>query len=95
MTLEDWKKLVPFANMSEKAYTGSDKRQFVIDRLNIVNNVDPDSPMGVAVFANAIDQLKGVDIAYDSYVNEFILGKKRIFVVPEMFPATLCLTRTM
>lgn len=84
MTLEDWKKLVPFANMSEKAYTGSDKRQFVIDRLNIVNNVDPDSPMGVAVFANAIDQLKGVDIAYDSYVNEFILGKKRIFVVPEM-----------
>lgn len=84
LALEDWKKLAPFANMSEKAYTGSSKRQFVIDRLNIVNNVDPDSPMGVAVFANAIDQLKGVDIAYDSYVNEFILGKKRIFVSPEM-----------
>lgn len=39
--------------------------------------------MGVAVFAYAIDQLKGVDITYDSYVNEFVLGKKRIVVQPE------------
>lgn len=63
--------------------TGSAKRQFVIDRMNIANNVDVSLPMGVAVFANAIDQLKGVDVAYDSYVNEFILGKKRIMVKPE------------
>lgn len=79
-----WKQLKPFADMAEKVYTGSDRRQFVIDRLNNVNNIDPDSPMGVAIFANAIDQLKGIDIAYDSYVNEFTLGKKRIFVAPEM-----------
>jgi A118 family predicted phage portal protein len=39
--------------------------------------------MGISVFAGAIDQLKGVDIAYDGYVNEFILGKKRIIVKPE------------
>lgn len=81
---EDWRQLKPFENMSEKVYTGSDKRQFVIDRLNNVNNIDPDSPMGVALFANAIDQLKGIDTVYDSYVNEFVLGKKRIFVAPEM-----------
>lgn len=81
---EDWKQLKPFESMSEKVYTGSDKRQFVIDRLNNVNNIDPDSPMGVALFANAIDQLKGIDTVYDSYVNEFVLGKKRIFVAPEM-----------
>lgn len=80
----EWRQLRPFQAMSEKAYTGSAQRQFVIDRLNIVNNIDPDSPMGVAVFANAIDQLRGIDIAYDSYVNEFVLGKKRIFVAPEM-----------
>jgi len=71
--------------MSEKAITGSDKKAVcpLID-LNIANNMDLDSPMGIAVFANAIDQLKGIDITYDSYVNEFILGKKRIFVAPEM-----------
>ena len=39
-------------------------------------------PTGVAVYANAIDVLQGVDIAYDSYVNEFKLGKKRIMVKP-------------
>ena len=35
------------------------------------------------MFAYAIDQLKSVDITYDSYVNEFVLGKKRIVVQPE------------
>jgi A118 family predicted phage portal protein len=63
--------------------TGSDQPQFVIDRLNIANNVDNSYPMGVPAFANAIDNLKGVDVAYDSYVNEFVLGKKRIVVKPE------------
>ena len=55
----------------------------MIDRLNIANNVDVSLPLGISVYANAIDQLKGVDIAYDSYVNEFVLGKKRIMVKPE------------
>lgn len=62
--------------------TQSEKPQFVIDRLNIANS-DEENPMGISVFAHAIDQLKGVDIAYDGYVNEFILGKKRIVVKPE------------
>lgn len=62
--------------------TGSPERQFVIDRLNIANNYDNTLPMGIPAFANAIDQLKGADIAYDSYVNEFVLGKKRIMVKP-------------
>ena len=72
-----------FENVSEEIRTGSSERQFVIDRLNIANNVDPTLPMGVAVFANAIDNTKAVDVAYDSYVNEFVLGKKRIMVKPE------------
>lgn len=63
-------------------HTGSPEKQFVIDRLNIANNADYTLPMGIAVFANAVDQLKGVDVAYDSYVNEFVLGKKRVMVKP-------------
>lgn len=63
--------------------TGSPERQFVIDRLNIANNYDNTLPMGIPAFANALDQLKGVDTAYDSYINEFVLGKKRIMVKPE------------
>lgn len=74
--------VVGFKNIPSVVHTGSDKRQFVIDRLNIANNFDYELPLGVAVYANAIDVLQGVDIAYDSYVNEFLLGKKRIMVAP-------------
>lgn len=72
-----------FEDVSPTIDTGNDKRLFVIDRLNIVNNYDNTLPLGIAVYANAIDQLKACDIAYDSYVNEFVLGKKRIMVKPE------------
>lgn len=72
-----------FENLPQSVETHSKERQFVIDRLNIANNFDPSNPLGISVYANAIDVLKGVDVAYDSYVNEFILGKKRIMVKPQ------------
>lgn len=78
----DLKSVPGYENVPKAIYTNSNKPQFVIDRLNIANS-DAECPMGVSVFAHAIDQLKGVDIAYDGYVNEFILGKKRIVVKPE------------
>lgn len=69
-----------FENIPNRITTASPERQFVIGRPNIANNIDVTNPMGISVFANAIDQLKGCDITYDSYVNEFLLGKKRIMV---------------
>lgn len=82
----EWTKIRPFEGLAARIETGSDKPQFVIDKLNIVNNADEDetNPMGVAIFANAIDTLKAIDIKYDSYSNEFELGRKRIFVAPEI-----------
>lgn len=71
-----------FENVPAVIHTGSEKPQFVLDRLNIANTED-NNPMGIAVYAHAIDQLKAVDVAYDAYVNEFVLGKKRIVVKPE------------
>ena len=86
---ESWHNLHRFETMSEKIHTGSPERQFVIDRLNIANNSDKDNPMGVAIFANSLDILKGLDTVYDSYINEFILGKKRIFAAPELMGVDL------
>lgn len=60
--------------------TGSDIPLFQIIKPNLVNSIDPDCPMGLSVFANAIDQLEGADLVYDSYINEFRLGKKRITI---------------
>lgn len=83
---KEWKQLSPFRHLSSRVETGSMEPQFVIDSLNIVNNADEDesNPMGVAIFANALDVLKKLDIEYDSYANEFDLGRKRIFVAPEL-----------
>lgn len=70
--------------MQERVETGSPVPLFQIIRPNIVNNIVLGSPMGVSVYANAIDQLEGVDLVYDSYCNEFRLGKKRL-IVPMSF----------
>lgn len=57
---------------------------FALIHPNIVNNLEIDSPLPIAVFANAIDTLKALDVKVDSYHNEFILGRKRIFVSHEL-----------
>lgn len=44
------------------------------------NNVDWYVPLGASVFSNAIDTLKALDVAFDSFEREFSLGKKRIIV---------------
>lgn len=60
--------------------TGYDRPLFQIISPNICNNIDLDSPLGISVYANCIAQLKGCDLIYDSYINEFVLGRKRILV---------------
>lgn len=67
-------------NIEEIVNTEYGKPLFQIITPNIINNIDLDSPLGISVFANSIPQLKGCDIMYDSYVNEFVLGRKRVLV---------------
>lgn len=60
--------------------TGSAIPRFQLIKPNIANNLDPDCPMGLSVYANCLDQLEGCDLVYDSYCNEFRLGRKRITI---------------
>ena len=60
--------------------TGNSLPWFAIIKPNVANNIDINNPLGVSIFANAMDNLKEIDLVFDSYANEFILGKKRIFV---------------
>lgn len=53
---------------------------FQIVRPNTINSADFDSPLGASVFAEALEQLADCDIVWDSYINEFILGKKRLMI---------------
>jgi A118 family predicted phage portal protein len=56
------------------------KTIFVYFKPNIANNFDTNSPLGISIFANSLDTLKSLDIAFDSFQREFALGKKRIIV---------------
>jgi A118 family predicted phage portal protein len=53
---------------------------FQLYKPNVNNSLEDDSPLGMSFYANAIDTLKVIDTIYDSYFNEFLLGRKRIFV---------------
>lgn len=61
-------------------YTKSTTPWFQILKPNIENNIDINSPMGISIYANAIDVLRSIDLTYDSLYNELNLGRKRIFV---------------
>lgn len=71
-----------FENVPPVVHTRAKQRQFVIDRPNIANNLDYSVPMGVSVFANAIDALESCDIAFDAFTTDFITGKRRMFISP-------------
>lgn len=46
------------------------------------------SPMGVALFASAIDAIETVDLAFDALGNEITLGKKMLLLPESMFSRT-------
>ncbi|WP_429675569.1 phage portal protein [Bacillus pseudomycoides] len=56
------------------------KPLFVYFKPNTANNFDLYSPLGISMYANSLDVLKSLDIAFDSFQREFVLGKKRIIV---------------
>ncbi len=66
--------------MQARVETRSPTPRFQFIGPNTANNIDLDSPLGISVFANAIDLLKSIDLVYDSYDNEFRLGKKRVMI---------------
>src|SRR5690625_4660008 len=60
------------------------KPLFVYFKPNSANNFDTQSPLGISLYANALDTMKAIDTAFDSLHREFRLGKKRIFVPDSM-----------
>jgi len=70
--------------ITEWAQLPVSKSLFSYFRTPTANNLDDNSPLGVSIYANAMDTLHALDIAYDSFVREFRLGKKRIIVPARM-----------
>ncbi|MBQ2726954.1 MAG: hypothetical protein IJF78_14725 [Clostridia bacterium] len=60
--------------------TGSPVPLFAVLTPNILNPVDPGCGMGVSVFHDAEDCLRGVDLAFNNYCRDLKLGGKKVFI---------------
>ena len=65
--------------------TKSDIKWFSIFKPLLTNNLFNNSPFGIPHYANAIDNLKAVDICFDCLKHEVNNGRRRIFVRADMF----------
>ncbi len=74
-----------FPDLEEEVrINGLDKPIFVYFKPNTANNIDTQSPLGISIYANALDTMRAIDTAFDSFHREFRLGKKRIIVPAHM-----------
>lgn len=60
--------------------TGSPIPKFGLLKTSIVNNLNINSPYGISIYANALDNILAIDRVFDSLDIEVALGRKRIFV---------------
>lgn len=65
--------------------TKSNVKWFSIFKPLLTNNLFNNSPFGIPHYANAIDNMKAVDICFDALKNEINDGRKRIFARASMF----------
>ena len=70
--------------MDEEVTVETEKSLFTYFRTPDANNIDDNSPLGISIYANAMETLHAIDICFDSFVREFRLGKKRIIVPARM-----------
>lgn len=66
-------------------HTLSNIKWFSIFKPLLTNNLFSNSPFGIPHYANAIDNLKAVDISFDALKNEVNDGRRRTFVRADMF----------
>ena len=53
------------------------------------NYADDNSPLGMSIYAPALNTLHGLDIMFDSLQREFVLGKKRIIAPARLMKTTV------
>ena len=70
--------------VAESVNTGGCVPWFALIYPNITNNIESQNGLGMSVFANAIDNLKGVDLAFNNFLRDFKLGGKKVFVNKKM-----------
>ena len=70
--------------VAERINTGSPYPFFAVVHPNTVNPYENSMGLGCSIFAQAVDNLKGVDIAYNNFNRDLWLGGKKVFYNREL-----------
>ena len=77
-------RVVSVPGVAEDVGTGCPSPTFGIVRPTVPNTLVDFSPYGQSVFADAVDAVQSVDLAYDALINEIDAGKMRVFLFDVM-----------
>lgn len=79
---EQTEREIPLSEFDEslvpEVFIPIDEPLFYYFRNPEANNIDPESPTGISIFANALDTLEALDVAFDQFYSEVELGGRRI-----------------
>lgn len=81
--LSDWEDIEP-----EATITDIDKPLFAYFKMPFANNIDPTSPLGVSVYARAVDLIEQADRQWSDFLWEFESGKRALYTDPSAFGKT-------
>lgn len=74
-------KRTPWANLEEEQYIQNmESPLFGVLRMPHANNVDINSPVGLPIFIDAIEELKDLDIAYSRNAKEILDSKRTVLL---------------
>lgn len=77
--IDEQGKEIENAGVIKEYETGSAVPLFNLLMPRVVNNIKENNGLGISIYANAIDQLQGVDIVYNNFMKDFYLGGKKVF----------------
>lgn len=69
---------VVYDNIQEEVQ--SPVKTFQVYKPAVANNINLNNAMGLSVYANALDELKAVDTAFDAFRNEIKNGRMRVYL---------------
>ena len=64
--------------------TGSARPWFAICRPAVVSSDENANGLGSSIYADAIDNLKGVDLAFNNFNQDLYLGQKKVFISKDL-----------
>ena len=76
----EWENIEPYAE-----FRNADRTLFSYFKIPVANNIDPESPLGVSIFARAVDQIRDADEQYGATMWEYKSKETAIQATSEFF----------